>query len=157
NSRRSLVRRTLLVSLVSVCLATFVSGQSSGSAPERFDAARAHVYKAAPGQSLQAAPKAAPAAAASVALFLGSKGVSPSTVASLQAAAEKRDSRSGMTHVRLEQRVSGLRVADAYAKATLNARGEIVHVIENLATVPAAGLVPARIDEAQAMQAALAH
>src|SRR5262249_3415540 len=123
--------------------------------PARFDAGGARIYKAAPGQSLQPATKAAPAAA--VAQFLGGKGLSPSTLASLRTAAEKRDSRAGTTHVRLEQPVAGLRVADADVKATLHDRGELVHVIENLAAVPAAGPVPARIDEAQALQAALAH
>ena len=47
-------------------------------------------------------------------------------------------SRGGISHVRLEQTIGGLRVYGAYVKAAITDQGELVQVIENLA--PAAGL-----------------
>ena len=149
------ILRILIVSLLGVCLAAFAAGEKKDPDPARFEAAGARVYRAEPGRALMAATKVAPAD--SVGRFLAGKGLSAATVASLRTASEKRDARGGMTHVRLEQRVAGLRVADAYVKATLNARGELIHVIENAAAVPAAGVAPASVNEAQALQATLAH
>jgi len=149
------VRRILIVSLLGVCLTAFASGEKKDPDPARFEAAGARVYRAEPGRALMAATKAAPAD--SVARFLSGKGLSPATVASLRTAAENRAARGGTTHVRMEQRVGGLRVADAYVKATFNARGELIHVIENVAAVPAAGVAPASVNEAQALLATLAH
>ena len=149
------MRRILIVSLLGVCLTAFASGEKKDPDPARFEAAGARVYRAEPGRALMAATKAAPAD--SVARFLSGKGLSPATVASLRTAAENRASRGGTTHVRMEQRVGGLRVADAYVKATFNARGELIHVIENVAAVPAAGVAPASVNEAQALLATLAH
>ena len=42
-------------------------------------------------------------------------------------------SRGGISHVRFEQTVGGLRVYGAYAKAAITDRGELLQVIENLA------------------------
>jgi len=120
--------------------------------PELFDAKRARVYKAAPGESLTAVSRAA--AKDVVAGFLRTRGVSEATVRSLKAVAEQRAS-TGLTHVRLEQHVAGLRVEGAYVKAALDGSGRLVHLIENLAG--AGGRVAAAsVDERQALRAALA-
>jgi hypothetical protein len=62
---------------------------------------------------------------------------------------------TGMMHLRLEQEVAGLRVHDTYVKAAFTRRGELVHVIESLAPVPAAVSLQTRIDEAKALVIAL--
>ncbi len=116
-------------------------------------AQQARVYKANPGQFLAARANTTPAAL--LADFLRSRGASDATATSLRRVAEHRSAPTGMMHLRLEQEVAGLRVHDAYVKATFNRRGELIHVIENLAPVPAAAPLPARIDEAQALAIAL--
>nr|MDQ3281017.1 M36 family metallopeptidase [Acidobacteriota bacterium] len=61
--------------------------------------------------------------------------------------------RDGVAHSRMEQRINGLAVYGAYAKASINDRGELVHLIENLA--PVGRVTGASIDERQALAAAL--
>jgi len=60
----------------------------------------------------------------------------------------------GLTHVRADQRVDGLVVYGSYVKAAINDQGQVVHLIENLAPVPA-HITRAVIDEEQALRAAL--
>ena len=60
----------------------------------------------------------------------------------------------GLTHVRANQRVDGLVVYGSYVKAAINDQGQVVHLIENLAPVPA-HITRAVIDEEQALRAAL--
>jgi extracellular elastinolytic metalloproteinase len=48
--------------------------------------------------------------------------------------------RTGRTHLRLEQRIDGVRVVGAYVKATVDADGRLVHLIDRLAQVPSAAL-----------------
>jgi extracellular elastinolytic metalloproteinase len=60
----------------------------------------------------------------------------------------------GIRHARFEQRVGGLPVFGTYAKVSINARGELVNVIENLA--PARGVVrAARVSASQAVRASI--
>ena len=60
----------------------------------------------------------------------------------------------GVSHLRFEQQVGGLRVYGAYVKAAINDRGELVHVIENLA--PAGALPrPATISSTDALRTAM--
>jgi extracellular elastinolytic metalloproteinase len=56
----------------------------------------------------------------------------------------------------MEQQVAGLRVLDAYVKATINGRGEVVYLVENVAPVKTTTLASPRVSEAQALSAALA-
>ena len=63
----------------------------------------------------------------------------------------------GRTHVRLEQQVGGLSVHGSSVKATFNDRGEMVHMIDRLAKVPPAPPSSARINERQALDAAMAR
>lgn len=69
-----------------------------------------------------------------------------------QAAADLSD--DGLTHIRVDQRLNGLVVYGSYIKAAINAQGQLVHLIENLAPVTG-NVVPASIDEDQALRAAL--
>jgi extracellular elastinolytic metalloproteinase len=62
--------------------------------------------------------------------------------------------RGGISHLRMEQRVSGLRVHGAYVKAAITAQGELVQVID--ATVPVTPIARAVATEGQAKAAALA-
>lgn len=59
----------------------------------------------------------------------------------------------GLIHIRSEQRVNGLVVYGSYVKAAINEQGQLVHLIENLA--PVTNIVPASIDENQALRVAL--
>jgi len=119
-----------------------------------FDGSRARTYKSARGSSLTAPSKAAPDAV--VRQFLGSHGVGASTLASLHAVGEHRNQVSGQTQVRMEQQVAGLRVVDAYVKAAVNARGELVHLVQNIAPVTGATIAPAKVSESHALSAAAA-
>ena len=64
--------------------------------------------------------------------------------------------RTGITHLIFGQQVAGLDIYGTYAKAALNARGQIVNMVENLAAVPAA-LVPANISHRGALDAVLSE
>lgn len=59
----------------------------------------------------------------------------------------------GVTHVRFEQTVEGLRVYGAYVKAAIGARGELLQVIEKVAT-PSGAPLPATATERDALSAA---
>jgi hypothetical protein len=143
-------RLFLVTTLAAATLAAmpFAHAQSATGLDRR----AARVAQAAPGQALAvAAAKEAPDSA--VAGYLRSRGRSDAVLASLRSASTT--SARGLTHVRVQQEVDGLAVHGAYLKATLNARGEMVHVIEKLADVstPAAS----RIDALGALRTALAQ
>ncbi len=114
----------------------------------------ARVYRSERGKALTAASRAA--APDVVAAFLRARGASRAKLGSLRVEAESRG-RNGLTHVRMEQVVGGLRIVGAYAKGTVDAQGRLVHLVDALADVPAGGPAPARIDEAQALTAGLKH
>lgn len=63
--------------------------------------------------------------------------------------------RDGITHVRLEQVVAGLRVHGAYAKVAISDRGEVLQLIDQLA--PTGTVRRATIDDAQAVATAKAN
>ncbi|MET0618902.1 MAG: M36 family metallopeptidase [Thermoanaerobaculia bacterium] len=121
--------------------------------PAARDAAPARIYKAAPGQALTKISQAPPGDA--VARFLESKGKGAAAIASLKTVSEKRSARTGITHVRMEQQVGGLRVEGAYLKAAVNERGQLVHVIDALARVSGRPS-PASVTDSRALGAALA-
>jgi extracellular elastinolytic metalloproteinase len=58
----------------------------------------------------------------------------------------------GVTHLRLEQRIAGLRVHGSYVKAALGSSGELLQVIDRMA--PVGPVSPASVDEHTAMRAA---
>jgi extracellular elastinolytic metalloproteinase len=111
-----------------------------------------NVIRAEPGRALAAGSRAAPSEV--VAGYLGNRGRSAAVLASLRTTRSSAGAH-GVTHVRMEQVVDGLTVHGAYVKAAVNARGELVHVIERLAPVtPPSG---SRIDAAAALRAAMAR
>jgi extracellular elastinolytic metalloproteinase len=110
---------------------------------------KARIYR---GEPTLAGPNASPVAA--VAQFLRGHGASASTVSSINSAAQFR-SNQGLVHLRLEQTIGGLRVANTYAKASVNSQGELVSLIENFASVPDSLKKPTA-NESQALSAALA-
>ncbi len=114
----------------------------------------ARVYRSERGKALTAASR--DAGPKVVVEFLRARGASRGKLDSVRVEAETRG-RHGVTHVRLEQVADGLRVAGAYAKGTVDAQGRLVHLVDALAAVPAGGVAPARIDEEQALAAALGH
>ena len=111
----------------------------------------ARVHRTGAGPALSLPSRAAPAAV--VARFLRALGATDATVASLQTVATTQGA-GGLTHVRLQQWVGGLRVHDTYAKAALDTQGRLVHLVENVA--PVSGVRSARVDERAASAAAVA-
>ncbi len=92
-------------------------------------------------------------ARATVGAFLLSKGKNQSTADSLVETARFTD-KNGVTHVRYEQRLNGLRVYGGYAKAAFDKSGGLSHLIERTAL---AGGFKARptISDADALAAAI--
>jgi extracellular elastinolytic metalloproteinase len=145
------MRRIFLLTILSLGLVAATAGAQDQ--PIAFDAERASVFKGTPGRPLTGPSSASGASV--VTQFLQSHGMGAATAASLQIAAQDGVSRGGLTHIHMEQEIAGLRVAGAYVKASLDDRGRLIHVIQNVADVPAAGVLPARVDERQALRAAL--
>jgi extracellular elastinolytic metalloproteinase len=116
----------------------------------RWNARSANVFRAEGVHGLTLPSTASPTAI--VAQFLGERGRDAATVRSLALVAHGRPS-DGVAHSRMEQRVNGLAVHGSYAKAAFNDRGELIHLIENLA--PAGRVAAASIDDRRALATAL--
>lgn len=116
----------------------------------RYNERAANIYRGEGVHALTLPSTASPNAV--VAQFLGAKGRDAATLRSI-ALVNQGNARNGVAHSRMEQRVNGLAVYGAYAKASINERGELVHLIENLA--PVGRLDAAKIDERQALAVAL--
>jgi extracellular elastinolytic metalloproteinase len=114
--------------------------------------APAKVYRSDGANALTRAAQDSPSAVAIG--FLRGRGLDRRTADSVREAGQ-HPGRGGLTHVRLEQEINGLRVHGAYAKAAVNGRSELVHLIDALVAVPRSGVKPARVSERQALQAAL--
>ncbi|MDP3762108.1 MAG: M36 family metallopeptidase [Ramlibacter sp.] len=114
---------------------------------------RAQVIRAEAGRPLTAASKAAPADIVSG--YLRNRGRSAAVLSSLRITRSSLGAH-GVTHLRMEQVVDGLNVYGAYAKAAVNGRGELVHVVDRLVEVAAAP-TPSRVDAAAALNAAMAR
>ena len=135
----------LLLSTLFVLPTLVQSNSQSDSQPAR-------IFRGSVRQPLTGPSNASPVAI--VAQFLRGHGRDGITVGSIVGVAQQKGARHGITHARMEQRVSGLWIYDTYLKAALTDRGEIIHLIEK--TVPVAGgPAAARIDERQALRAAL--
>jgi hypothetical protein len=132
---------------VLAALVVATDGRAQGQSLERREA---RVTRAAGGRSLSL-PSTASARAILV-RYLKEQGRDDATAESI--ATVSRATTRGTRHVRFEQRVGGLPVFGAYAKASLNAQGELVHLIENLAPVRGT-LRAAQVSDAQAVRAAV--
>jgi extracellular elastinolytic metalloproteinase len=102
------------------------------------------------GQALAA--RSSQGRGAAVRTYLATHGVGRSAADTLRATGPAWSTRR-VTHLRMEQYVAGLRVADSYAKAAYDARGRLISLIENTsaATTPRA----AGIGDADALAAAI--
>jgi hypothetical protein len=146
-------RRAVRVAVLSLAfaLAGAASAQGRGAV---LDQRRADVLAGADGRPLAAAR--AGGASQTLAAFLQSRGRDAGSIAALRVA-ERRNGARGFSHLRVEQSVDGLVVHGAYAKAAFDPAGNLVHLIDRLARVPAAGLARARVDAQQALRATLAR
>jgi len=137
----------LIAAVLVTALAAFPAmGQTNG----RWNSRSANIYRSEGVHALTLPSTASPTAI--VAQFLGARGRDAATLRSL-APVSQGSARNGVAHSRMEQRVNGLAVYGSYVKASINERGELVHLIENLA--PAGRVAGATIDERQALAAAL--
>jgi extracellular elastinolytic metalloproteinase len=116
-----------------------------------FDHGAGLVLRSDDGRPLTAISNAAPASA--VTAYLKGRGRPGADLAAVRTARSARGAH-GVTHVRLEQVAEGLTVHGAYAKASVNARGQVLQVIDNLARVTR--VRPATIDPAAALRVAMA-
>lgn len=144
------IGRIAACSLVLVLVGT-VSAQGRSAA---FDQRRADVVASADGRPLAVARAGGPGQ--TLAAFLQSRGRDVNALAALHTA-EARNGAGGMSHLRFEQSVDGLAVYGAYAKAAFDRSGNLLHLIDKLSRVPAAGLAPARVDAQAALRVALAR
>jgi extracellular elastinolytic metalloproteinase len=137
-----------LSAVAALCMA---AGTAAAQAPG-LDRSAPQVTRAEAGRPLTAASKAAPAEV--VAGFLRNRGRSAAVLASLRTTRSSLGAH-GVTHLRMEQVVDGLAVHGAYAKAAVNARGELVQVVDRLVEVspPSAS----RVDAATALRSAMAR
>ena len=142
--------KMLAVGLLTASVALAVHAAGNPVAP---DALATRTTLAAHGRPLTLPSQAAPAAIA--AAYLRRHGHSDATVRSLKLNALGAPGHNDRRHLRMSQEVGGLMVYDTYVKATVNKRGELLSVIENLAPVPAGGVTRATIDERAALAAAL--
>jgi len=141
---KSLVRFTLAVTTAVALATTFALAQSDQAYGHR----RAQTHAGAQGQPLTGPSNASPVAI--IAQYLRGLGRNVDVQSLVRESAGQGNSGT----IRVEQRVGGVRVYGAYAKATLSGRGELVHLIENLVATPGA-VSRARVSEADALAATL--
>ena len=147
---KSASKHVFTVSAVAAALMS--AGFAMAQGPAGLDRSAAKVTRAEAGRTLTAASKAAPADV--VVGHLRSRGHSEALLASLHTTRSGAGA-NGVTHVRMEQVVDGLVVHGAYVKAAVNARGELVQVIDRLAAVSAPAA--SRVAALSALQAASAR
>ena len=123
------LRSRQLFALTAIVAALSVSPAISQNATG-LDRRPAQVTRGEPGRPLFAMPGAAPSDI--TAGYLRSRGRSDAMLATLRTKRSDAGA-NGVTHLRLEQEVDGLAVHGAYVKAAVNARGELVHVVDRLA------------------------
>ena len=125
----------------------------AADAPLRATDLPTRVLHADAGRAFTVPSNAAPSAV--VASYLRAKGRGDATVRSLRVRGQSAQAHNGVRFLRLGQEVGGLAVYDTYAKAAINASGQLVSLVENLAPVPAKGVSAASIDESMALGAAI--
>jgi extracellular elastinolytic metalloproteinase len=130
-------------------IATALLFAASASAQTPYQPPVARTYAASPGGVLG---PAADNPAEAVATFLSSRGIQVPANALVEVT--KILARNSVTSMRFEQHVGGVTVHGVYAKAAFNARGELIHLIENLMP-PRGGVGSARVTPAQALRTAL--
>lgn len=140
-----------LFAMSALVAALMSAGFAMAQEPLALDRSAAQVTRATAGRALTAPSAAAPADI--VAGHLRGQGRADAVLTSLRTARSGAGAH-GVTHLRIEQVVDGLAVHGAYLKAAVNARGELVHVIDRLVAVSAPA--PSRIDALTALRTAMA-
>ncbi len=146
--------RTPFIPATSALVATLIvagAAHAQGKAPT-FEPRRAEVAAAASGRPLAVAGANAPER--TVVDVLRARGRPDATLATVHLV-DTRGGRAGARHLRFEQTVDGLQVYGAYARAAFDRSGALVHLIDQLAPVPAAALPPARIGAQAALRVVL--
>jgi extracellular elastinolytic metalloproteinase len=143
------IRTCAVVSALATLFVTPIAAQNRG----RFEHRPSRAHEGDRSRPLTGPSNAAPAAI--VAQYLRGRGVDLATTASLVSGSSSTNTATGVTTVRLEQRLAGLLLYDTYAKAAISSRGELVSLIENIAAVPGFAPSTPRVSEAQALTAAL--
>ncbi len=139
-------QRHLRASVLSFVLTTVASVVFAQAGYERGEA---RVARANGGAALAQARSQSQAQATGQAL--AARGRDAQTLAATQQV-HSVAGRNGHQHARFEQTVDGLPVYGAYARATFNANGDLVHLIDHLAAVPNTTLPTARVDALQALR-----
>ncbi len=132
-----------------VSLAPAAQGQDT---PEPAAQSNARVFRDA-GSPLSSKSDGTPAGR--VRAYLKGRGLSDDTVSSLTADGGTWKNR-GVTHLRMEQHVAGLRIPDAYARAAFDSKGRLIDVVEAVASVPKAAPRAASLNAGDALRAAVA-
>lgn len=146
----SLFRLTTLAASLAVAGTALAQGGAPGYQPRR-----AEVVRADSARPLADARAGTPEQA--VAGVLRTRGHDDASVRALHETA-RSPGRGGVQHLRFEQRTTdGLTVYGAYAKATFDARGAMVMLIDRLARVPAGSIAAPQVDAAAALRAAMAR
>jgi extracellular elastinolytic metalloproteinase len=125
-------------------------GAAAGDKAVVFDGSRAHVY------ARGGAPLARGNGAAALLVakkFLAAHGRDAATLASLKVTSQFKS--RGITHITYGQSVSGVRISGAYAKIAVNAKGDLIHVIDNLFKIPTS-VAGAQVSASKALYAAIA-
>ena len=124
------MQHTSRIFAVAVAIALTATASSAQTRP--FEVPRARSAQAA-GAALSLPSTAS--ARAIVAQYLRGRGHDQATVDAL-VEARRNAGRQGIAHVQFELRAAGLPVYGVYAKAAINARGELVSLIDNVVAVP---------------------
>ncbi len=138
------------VALALLCAAATLPAQQAPDQLIELKASGARVFAASRGQAL-GAPAGTPGAA--VRNFLSAQGKSARALDSLAPISETTAA-NGVRHLRFGQSVNGLDVYGTYVKASVNARGELIHLIEILPEPPGQ-LVRSNVTARAALEAAL--
>jgi extracellular elastinolytic metalloproteinase len=127
-----------------------VAGTVAAQEPRDFGAGSARVDRADNGRALTG--PSASTRPEIVTEFLRTR----HSAATLQSLVAKRENpaRNGVVHIDLGQRIAGLDVYGTYVRAAVNAGGQLLSVVENLAEAPPA-LVPATEDHRAALDTVL--
>jgi len=142
--------RSLAIVLVAAGIALLTTDVAAQDRP--FPIPPARVVTPQPGGALTLPSTASPRAI--LMQYLREQGRADATAQSLVDVSPSTARQDGIRHVQFEQRAEGLPVYGTYAKAAFNSRGELVHLVENLAPIPAV-VGRARIAEQQAIASAV--
>lgn len=145
------MKRTHVSAAISAFLVLAAGAVAEAQSTTALDRRPAQVTNAG-GRPLTSPSNAAPDTV--VASFLRSRGRSQEVLTSLRTQSVNPGA-NGVRHVRIQQEIGGLEVHGAYAKAAINARGELVHLVERFAAVSTP--VASRINARDALRAAMAR